>query len=243
MRKLIVVGILILLILKFYCKIRDIRTKEPFEDSTSEQHCIDSCIIVLGSDRGSNNGGWKNVTAEQVAEYFKTCTRTCEKNCKDNSCNYVEVLNLKKSPPEKIKNERVNIKPDYIHITWFKPKTSKEHPVLRYICIIENETDKSITVEIPNISNNDLMEHYFRGLQKNVFYNIKIYSENNNGISNPVIINRISLSDKKTEPVKIKNEVQQTKYKTNFDETTLKNKLLESSYMKSFIIKILSPLF
>ena len=157
--------------------------------------------------------------------------------------NQEEVLNLKKSPPEKIKNERVNIKPDYIHITWFKPKTSKEHPVLRYICIIENDMDKSIKFEIPNISNNDLMEHYFRGLQKNVFYNIKIYSENNNGISNPVIINRISLSDKKTEPVKIKNEVQQTKYKTNFDETTLKNKLLESSYMKSFIIKILSPLF
>ena len=38
-----------------------------------------------------------------------------------------------------------------------------------------------------------------RGLKKNTFYNIKIYSENDNGLSHPVILKRVSIRNKDEE--------------------------------------------
>ena len=230
MIKLIVIFILILLNLYFYCKISN---KESFSTYVSERHCVDDCLIKKGGD---------NWSKDEIKQYVSECRKKCEGDCKKNNCNYVEVLNLKKNPPEKIKNEKVDIQNDYIRVSWFKPKTSKEHPILRYICIIENLNDKSIEFEIPNISNNDLMEHYFRGLKKGVFYNIKIYSENDNGISNPIILRRLSLKEKVVTEVRKKKEVKLNTRDSVIDESVY-GKLLGNDYVKSAFLKVLSPLF
>jgi len=240
MIKLIVIFILILLNLYFYCKISN---KESFSTYVSERHCVDDCLIVKKVDNTvGTDWDLESISKETITNLVSECRKKCEGDCKKNNCNYVEVLNLKKNPPEKIKNEKVDIQNDYIRVSWFKPKTSKEHPILRYICIIENLNDKSIEFEIPNISNNDLMEHYFRGLKKGEFYNIKIYSENDNGISNPIILRRLSLKEKVVTEVRKKKEVKLNTRDSVIDESVY-GKLLGNDYVKSAFLKVLSPLF
>jgi len=223
MIKLILTFFLILGILYIYCKISN---KESFGNWVSKQHCIDSCII----DK-MNNTPFKMETANT------NCRTKCERNCKDNKCSYFDVLNLKKSTPEKIQNERVTINEDNIHITWFKPKTSIEHPILRYICVIENNEDKSIEIEIPNNSNTNLLEHYLRGLKKDSWYNIKLYSENDNGLSLPKIIQHIRLNPTIQQPKK-KTHLQLKRSDSNFSNfSKIISKLRDKKNKKSFLLK------
>jgi hypothetical protein len=224
MIKLILTFFLILGILYIYCKISN---KESFDNWVSEQHCIDSCIV----DK-------INTPSFKMEDANTDCRTTCEDNCKDKKCSYIDVLNLKKSPPGKIHNERVTINEASIHITWFKPKTSIEHPILRYICVIENDEDKSIELEIPNNSNTNLMEHYLRGLKKDTLYNIKLYSENDNGLSLPKIIQRIRLKPKNQKQELEKKRQLQWKKKGG-DFSKIISKLSEKKNIKSFLLKLL----
>ena len=86
------------------------------------------------------------------------------------------------------------------------------------------------------------MEHYFRGLKKGEFYNIKIYSENDNGISNPIILRRLSLKEKVVTDVKKKKEVKLNTRDSVIDESVY-GKLLGNDYVKATFLKVLSPLF
>ena len=225
MIKLIVIFFLVLGILYLYCKISG---KEDYVDFVSELHCIDSCLITKYDTGGGDSIDLDNANKE--------CTKKCESDCKDKGCNYFDKLNFSKSPPEKIHKPVVTINDENIHVTWFKPKTSKEHPVLRYILIIENDNQKSIEIEIPNKSNSNLMEHYIRGLTRDVYYNIHIYSENDNGLSHPVIIPRVSLR-KKNETVEKKEQIRYKIYTPQFD------KILELYNNKTKVRKFILKLF
>lgn len=231
MIKLILTFFLILGILNIYCKISN---KESFGNWVSEQHCIDSCIIGKMHTQCSSNTKCSAIMDTET----KNCRKQCESNCKDKKCSYFDILNLKKSPPGKIQNERVTINEDNIHITWFKPKTSKEHPILRYVCVIENDEDKSIELEIPNNSNTNLLEHYLRGLKKDTLYNIKLYSENDNGLSLPKIIQRIRLKpNNQKQELEKKRQLQWKKKGGDFSKII--SKLSEKKNIKSFLLKLL----
>jgi hypothetical protein len=223
MIKFLFLFFLVLGILYMYCKISN---KEAFDNYVSELHCIDSCIMKHFNENNDKH---------KMNDYNTQCKNECETNCRNKNCSYYDILNLKKSPPGKILNERVVVNKDNIHITWFKPKTSIEHPVLRYICVIENDNDKSVEIEIPNLSNTDLIEHYMRGLKKNTFYNIKIYSENDNGLSHPVILKRVSIRNKDEEQthqkqVRLKGY---TSWKKLYQMSVQKNRITR------FILKLL----
>ena len=225
MIKFVVLFFLVLGILYLYCKISN---KESFDNYVSELHCIDSCIMKRFQLNNDNDN-------TKLNEYNTLCKTECETNCRNKNCSYYDILNLKKSPPGKILNERVVVNEDNIHITWFKPKTSLEHPVLRYICVIENDSNKSVEIEIPNNSNTDLVEHYMRGLKKNTFYNVKIYSENDNGLSLPVILKQVSIRNNDEEHQK-KKQVMLNKYNSYSKISQLLNK---KKQIKRFILKLL----
>ena len=104
MIKLIVIFILILLNLYFYCKISN---KESFSTYVSERHCVDDCLIVKKVDNTvGTDWDLESISKETITNLVSECRKKCEGDCKKNNCNYVEVLNLKKNPPEKIKNEK-----------------------------------------------------------------------------------------------------------------------------------------
>ena len=173
----------------------------------SEQSCIDDNIVSNYNNGVDENG--KEQIRDKLEALYEESKKYCQSStCKDTECLYKKQINLEKHTPKKIHGEHVKINDDNIFISWFKPETNYKYPVLKYICIIEDKTNNTTEIQIPNMSKNDLQEYFVRNLNKNTIYDIKLYSENMIGLSEPLAINNLSL---------------QSKTDTNIDEKVKKN--------------------
>lgn len=162
----IIIFILVLLILYFYCKLNNI---EKFVFNT-EIACVDSCIL--------NNG-----KKDYCIEYCKTCN--------DNECLYRKNIDLENKPPDIITSPNIKFFSEHIYLSWFKPDTHYKHPILKYIIIIEDNNTNETTVQFITNNNNDLVNHNITGLTNNNTYNFKIFSENEKGKSKPLEMNNV----------------------------------------------------
>ena len=179
MIKSIISLLLVLFILFFYCKIRNI---ENFIFKT-EQSCIDNCILNKTSICSSADINCKR----------NKCIDFCKKNgpCDNDLCIYKKKVDLENNPPEAIDYPNIKFFREYIYLSWFKPETYYKDPILKYIIVIEDNNTKETMVQFINNNNNNLVKHNINGLTNNNTYNIKIYSENNNGKSKPLEINNL----------------------------------------------------
>ena len=178
MIKVFIIILLIIFILHNFYKIN----KKEFFMFKTEQSCIDSCILN------------KNIEKCNYNDYecrHKECINYCKVSCKEDECLYKKTINLKQRPPDKIKIPNLKFYNDSIYLSWFKPNNNDMFPILKYIIIIENEQLKDITIQFNSSINKDLVDHYITGLNKDNSYTIKIYSENQLGKSEPVVINSV----------------------------------------------------
>lgn len=119
----------------------------------------------------------------------------CENKCKPSICRYKDNL---ENVPDYIKTlhkKKIENKPDnpILVLSWLRPDS--EHPILKYVCVIETETTEPVRVEIPIITDNDIIEHTINDLDENTNYTIKVFSENKFGVSKPSVLYNIKLSE------------------------------------------------
>ena len=120
----------------------------------------------------------------------------CETKCKPSNCVWKD---LEETTPDYIKTLHKRVIKDkdkegnnILLLSWLRPDS--EHPILKYTCVIETDNDSPVRVELPVITNNDIIEHTISDLDQQINYTIKVFSENKYGLSKPAILYNINLS-------------------------------------------------
>lgn len=176
MIKLFIITILLIFILYLYCKIKN---TEYFTFKT-ELACIDHCILNNPTKCSSDSIDCKH---NECADYCKKC---------DNDiCIFNKEKDFEKSPPQVIDYPKINFFKDYIKLSWFKPETHPQCPILKYIITIQDDTTKNNTIQFIHSNNDNLVNYNLTGLKNNNTYNLKLFSENINGKSIPLEIKNL----------------------------------------------------
>lgn len=153
--------------------------------------CEDHLKIQVLSGRVKNNQ-LQYFTPTQKYELNKSTREFCEKKCKPTNCIYKEFV---EKVPDIINtlNIKTNAENNLV-LSWLSPHS--EHPILKYICVIESESKTNpLRVEVPIINNNDIVEHIITGLDENTVYTLKLFSENKYGLSQPKIKYNLNIKE------------------------------------------------
>lgn len=158
----------------------------------TELECIDH--LKVQALNLSNNPTLNSSDAKRkLYNLDNDATEFCETKCKHSNCVYKD---YEEKVPDYIKtlNKEIKYNEDnsILHLSWLKPDS--EHPIEKYICVIETDNNLPVRVEIPVITNNDIIEHTINNLDENTNYTIKVFSRNKFGLSKPAILYNINLS-------------------------------------------------
>ena len=173
----------------------------------------------------------KNLEIEKKYELNKTAREFCELKCKPTNCIYKEFL---EKVPDVINTLNIKTINNNLILSWLSPHS--EHPILKYLCVIEsNNKNKPLRVEVPIINNNDIVEHIITGLDENDIYTLKLFSENKYGLSEANINYNLNIKELKKQK---EEDIPSSKntLKTALNSLLIKN--LEKNNFKIDIEKI-----